>query len=126
MNIIKNIADIKTDALRNKNVGTFAWLVNRFTGLMLVFYLCLHLCVLGSNLLFGDGSFDLLMGNFTRPLFKLMEVGLIAAIAFHGINGLRIIIADFFGLTKYQKELFWGTMVIVITIVSITFKVFFF
>ena len=123
MNIIRNLDDVKTDALRNKNVGTFAWLVNRITGLVLVFYLCLHLCVLGSNLIFGDGSFDLLMGNFTKPFFKLMEVGLIAAIGFHGLNGLRVIIADFFGLTKYQKEFFWIVIVIVIVISAVSFKV---
>jgi succinate dehydrogenase / fumarate reductase cytochrome b subunit len=85
----------------------------------------MHLCVLGSNLLFGDGSFDALMGNFSKPLFKLMEIGLIGTIAFHGVNGIRIIIADFFGLTKYQKVFFWFTMLIVLAIVVVSFKVFF-
>jgi succinate dehydrogenase / fumarate reductase cytochrome b subunit len=39
------------------------------------------------------------------------EVVLVAAIAFHAFNGLRVIAVDFFkGGTKHHKTLFWVAM----------------
>ena len=107
MKLMKNVTDLKTDILRNKNIGTFSWILHRLTGLALVFYICIHLCVLGSELLFGKGAFNALMGNFEEPLFKFAEIILIGIVGFHLLNGLRIIFADFFKITRSQKLLFW-------------------
>lgn len=115
MNITKNINDIKTDILRNRNIGNFSWLLHRITGLLLVFYICLHLCVLGSSVLFGEKIFNLLMENFDRPLVKIMEIALIGVVGFHMLNGLRVIFADFFGMTRAHRILFWIVMLILIT-----------
>lgn len=126
MNIVKNINDLKIDILRNKNVGTFSWFLHRITGLLLVFYICLHLCVLGSDSLFGKGTFDLLMGQFKITLFKLMEIGLIGTVAFHLLNGLRVIFADFLALTRSQKILFWAVALLLVAIIAVTFIVYFY
>ena len=38
----------------------------------------------------------------------LGEVGLVGAIAFHALNGLRIILVDYWSKgTKYQRVMFW-------------------
>lgn len=125
MNVIKNLGDVKTDVLRNRNTGTVAWLLHRLTGLALVFYIGLHLGVLGSELLFGQGAFDRLMGSFKQPVFKFLEVCLIAVVGFHLLNGLRIILADFLQITRAQKVLFWIVIVFLVIGLSITGVVFF-
>ncbi|MCK4908892.1 MAG: succinate dehydrogenase, cytochrome b556 subunit [Planctomycetes bacterium] len=112
MNIIKNIKDLKNDLLLNKNTGTLAWIMHRVTGLLLTLYIFMHLCVLGSELWWGAGAFDALMGNFHKPVFKAMEFCLIGVIGYHIINGIRIILADFLIKTRGQKKLFWLFMVI--------------
>lgn len=124
MYLTKKIFDQKKDILLNPNVGTFSWLLHRITGIALAFYIFLHLVVLGSNLLFGEGSFSALMGQFEIPLFKILEWCLVGVIFYHGINGLRIIIADFFKLTRLHKVLFWLGAVIFIALMIITLLAF--
>ena len=47
------------------------------------------------------------------PIFKLGEIGLFAAVLFHAINGLRIVIFDFWvGAMRFQKQMFWAGAVI--------------
>ncbi len=124
MDLTKRIIDQKNDLLLNRNVGTFSWILHRITGIILASYIFLHLVVLGSNLLFGAGSFSFLMGQFEVPLFKILEWCLVGVIFYHGINGLRIIIADFFKLTRLHKIFFWLGAVIFIVLMAVTFMAF--
>lgn len=115
-NLTKRIFDQKNDLLLNRNIGTFAWVLHRITGLILAFYIFLHLIVLGSEILFGKGSFNTLMGQSEIPIFKLLELCLVGVIFYHGINGLRIIIADFLKLTRLHKIFFWIGMLIFVAL----------
>ena len=125
MNIRQNIKDLKDDLLLNRNVGTFSWMLHRITGLVLAFYIFLHLIVLGSEFLFGQGSFSILMGKFEIPVFKLLELCLVWVIVFHGVNGLRIIIADFLMLTRLHKVFFWVGMFLLGAVMILAVIVFF-
>jgi len=43
----------------------------------------------------------------------LGEIALVAAIGYHGLNGLRIILIDFWSVgTKHQKLMFWIVIVV--------------
>ncbi|HEY2155407.1 MAG TPA: hypothetical protein VGH33_07240, partial [Isosphaeraceae bacterium] len=59
------------------------------------------------------GTFN---GTYYWPLrwaFRLGELGLIASVLFHSVNGVRIVLFDFWpGAAKYQKELFNAVLVI--------------
>jgi succinate dehydrogenase / fumarate reductase cytochrome b subunit len=74
---------------RGRQLGTWAFVVNRVTGLGLVAYLYLHLIVL-STLLRGPEAWDGLVELFRRPLFLAFDVLLVLGLAFHGVNGLRV------------------------------------
>ena len=74
---------------RGRHLGTWAFVVNRLTGLGLVAYLYLHLIVL-STLLRGPEAWDGLVELFRRPVFLALDVLLVAGLAFHGLNGLRV------------------------------------
>ncbi len=125
INFFKNLADLKNDLNLNRNTGTFAWFLHRVTGLLLTFYIFMHLVVLGSEFWKGPGSFNDLMGRFEQPLFKFLEFGLIGVISFHLINGLRIILSDFLLLTRAHKKIFWIGAVIFIAVMIITSIIFF-
>ncbi len=88
-----------------------SWALHRLSGLALVAYLCLHIFVI-HNLAYGPERFDRVMELLGSPAFKLMEIGLLGVILYHAFNGLRVIIIDFWGGTKIQKQLFWIMMVI--------------
>ncbi len=112
------------DALSlNPNVGTWAWLLHRITGVILVLYLFMHFLVLSSSI-GGEGSFNAWLSKVQNPVFHLLEIGLVAVVAFHLLNGLRITIADFFFLTKPHKTIFWIAMVIFVIFLVITLVVF--
>jgi succinate dehydrogenase / fumarate reductase, cytochrome b subunit len=74
---------------RGRHLGSWAFLANRLTGLGLVAYLYLHLVILGT-LLRGPEAWDGLVELFRRPVFLAFDVLLVAGLAFHGCNGLRV------------------------------------
>ena len=49
-----------------------------------------------------------MIGTYKNPIMGLGELALVAAIAFHAFNGLRIILIDFWSFgTKHQRGMFW-------------------
>jgi succinate dehydrogenase / fumarate reductase, cytochrome b subunit len=70
--------------------GWIAFVLNRFTGLVLVAYLLAHFVVL-SQLTRGAAGWDGLLELFGSTPFLVGDVLLIAAVIFHGLNGLRVI-----------------------------------
>ena len=113
----------KDEVSLNPNVGTWSWILHRITGVILVFYLFMHILVLSSSI-GGEGSFNAWLSNLQTPLTHVLEIGLVAVVAFHLLNGLRITIADFFFLTKPHKTIFWIAMVIFLIFMVITLVVF--
>jgi len=92
-------------------VGMWAWLLHRITGLALVFYILLHILLMGTFLLQGRSAFDallsLLMGN---PFFLGLDLLLTAAVLYHGANGIRLLLFDLGVGFNRQKEIFWTFM----------------
>jgi succinate dehydrogenase / fumarate reductase cytochrome b subunit len=121
---MKKILSSISDIWLNRNEGTLAFVLHRLTGLCLAGYIFLHLIVVGSDFLVGKGIFNQLMGTFEIPLIKLLEICLISVISFHLINGLRIIIIDFFIGAKKQRTLFWVVLALCILFFIITVFIF--
>jgi len=93
------------------HTGTFAWILHRLAGLGLIFYLLLHIWVIG-HLSGGKESFDGIMHLFGSPLFKFLEIGLVGVIFYHMFNGLRVTIIDMGVLVEKQKMLFALTVMV--------------
>jgi succinate dehydrogenase / fumarate reductase cytochrome b subunit len=99
----------------------YAWLIQRISGLYLVFFLLTHITAI-AQASFGitTGSmaqmFDVLRnpfwaGDSMTAMFDLIALGIVA---FHGLNGIRIVLLDLgFGVRRH-KLVFWLTMVIAI------------
>lgn len=87
-------------------IGTWAWIFHRLSGLVLVFYITLHIWVI-NTLTGGPDKFNRVMTFLNSPLFKYLEVGLWGMILFHAFNGIRILIVDFFHGSGIQKKLFF-------------------
>jgi len=107
----------------NPNVGTWSWFLHRITGVILVLYLFMHFLALSSSVA-GEATFNAWLSKLQTPLTHILEIGLVAVVAFHLLNGLRITIADFFFLTKPHKTIFWIAMVIFLIFMVITLVVF--
>jgi succinate dehydrogenase / fumarate reductase cytochrome b subunit len=92
-----------------KKAGFLSWLLRRLTGLGLAAYLLLHIWVLHS-LTAGAQQFDQIMELLNNPLFKVLEIGLLFLVVYHGLDGVRVLIVDFFGQSALERKLFWGLM----------------
>lgn len=94
----------------NYRTGMWAYLLHRITGLALIFYLLMHIVVISSAMVGGKSAFDALLGLLQEPLFVVLDLGLIAAILLHGLNGIRLMLFDLGYGVRSQKQLFWGVM----------------
>lgn len=53
-------------------------------------------------------DYDKVVATYKTPIVALLEYGLVAAILFHALNGLRVIAVDFWSKgPRYQKQMLW-------------------
>ena len=88
-------------------LGFWAFLLMRISGVALTAYLVMHLYVL-NHLLDGPAAFDELMKTVQNPVFKLFEIALLGAVLYHGFNGVRVLIVDFGKGALTHKSWFWA------------------
>jgi len=92
--------------VRKRRVGSWAFALNRLTGLGLVLYLFLHLIVL-STLLRGPEAWDQFLAIARSPLYLLLDVVLIFGLLIHALNGIRVALVGMGIGANNQKTLFW-------------------
>ena len=87
--------------------GMWSWVLHRITGVAIFFFLLVH--VLDTALVrVSPEAYNAVIGTYKNPIMGLGEVALVAAIAYHAYNGIRIILIDFWSKgTKYQRPMFW-------------------
>ena len=98
---------------RNRQVGTWAFILNRITALGLTLYLAMHLVVL-SQLAQGADAYNAFVMFAKNPLFKIGEMLVISAGIIHGLNGVRIALNSFGVGVRYQKQMFLALMLLAI------------
>jgi len=98
-------------------VGMWSWVLHRITGVAIFFFLLVH--VLDTALVrLSPEAYNAVINTYKTPLIGVAELGLVAAILYHALNGLRIILIDFWRKgVKYQYVMFW-------VVVAIAFAVF--
>ena len=98
--------------------GMFAWILHRLSGLALVGYLVVH--IWGLKALSDRDAFNELIAGYHAPIFKIGEILLLGAVAYHALNGLRIVLIDFLGWSPNQAKLFWtlGLVAVLIAVVG--------
>jgi succinate dehydrogenase / fumarate reductase cytochrome b subunit len=96
--------------------GMWTWVAHRVTGVLIFFFLFAH--VLDTALVrVSPDSYNKIMDTYKTPLVNLMEVGLVGAVLFHALNGLRVMLVDFWSKgTKYQKQMSYVVVGLVVTL----------
>jgi succinate dehydrogenase / fumarate reductase cytochrome b subunit len=98
---------------RWRDIGAWAFTLNRISALGLTVYLFLHLVVLGT-LARGPQAYDSFIALAKSPLFVAGELLVVVAGLYHSLNGLRIGFNSFgIGVTR-QKQLFYIVVALVI------------
>lgn len=87
--------------------GMWSWVLHRITGVLTFFFLFVH--VLDTALVrVSPNAYDEVIETYKTPLVNLLEVGLVGAVLFHALNGLRVMLVDFWAKgPQYQKPMLW-------------------
>lgn len=87
--------------------GMWSWVLHRITGVAIYFFLLVH--ILDTALVrLSPEAYNAVIGTYKTPVMGLGEAALVAAIGFHALNGLRIILIDFWSVgTRHQRLMFW-------------------
>jgi len=101
--------------------GTWAFVFNRWTGILLTIYLYVHLGIL-TTIAFSPQAYDQFLVIARSPLGLLFDVGLILLLLYHSLNGLRIIAITFIGKIEQQSGQFWA--VVAVSVVLTLFSAF--
>jgi len=88
--------------------GMWSWVLHRITGATVFFFLFVH--VLDTALVrVSPEAYNEVVDTYKTPIIGLMELGLVACVLFHGLNGLRVILVDFWWQgPRYQRQMLWG------------------
>jgi succinate dehydrogenase / fumarate reductase cytochrome b subunit len=120
--ITRKLFDASSDLNpRNMRLGMYAWIIQRLSGLYLVVFVLTHIAAIAqANLGIIKGIqaqiFDVLRNPFWAggSLAQIFDLAGLGIIAFHGVNGIRIIFFDL-GLGVHRQRLaFWVSMLVAV------------
>jgi succinate dehydrogenase / fumarate reductase cytochrome b subunit len=96
----------------------WSWVFHRISGVGIFFFLLVH--ILDTALVrVSPEAYNAVMASYKTPVIGIAELGLVAAILFHGLNGLRITAVDFWSQgIRYQAVLFWAIIVVTVVLVA--------
>ncbi|GAB3910058.1 succinate dehydrogenase, cytochrome b556 subunit [Kibdelosporangium lantanae] len=92
--------------------GMWSWVAHRITGVLTFFFLFVH--VLDTALVrVSPQAYNEVIETYKTPLVNLLEVGLVGAVLFHALNGIRVMLVDFWAKgPRYQKQMLWGIVAV--------------
>ncbi|MFE6924976.1 succinate dehydrogenase, cytochrome b556 subunit [Nocardia sp. NPDC057663] len=105
-------AQPKRKSLYRGDPGMWSWALHRITGVTLFFFLFVH--VLDTALVrVNPDTYDNSIAIYKNPIVALMEMGLVVAVLFHALNGVRVILVDFWSQgPRFQKQMLWIVLAI--------------
>jgi succinate dehydrogenase / fumarate reductase cytochrome b subunit len=97
-----------TRSLYRGDPGMWSWVLHRITGVAVFFFLFVH--VLDTALVrVSPDTYNRVIETYKNPVVGLMEIALVACVLFHALNGVRIILIDFWSKgPRYQKQMLWA------------------
>jgi succinate dehydrogenase / fumarate reductase cytochrome b subunit len=75
--------------------GQYSWILHRITGVAIILFLFMH--VVDTALIgWGPEAYERVLTAYQNPFIHLLELGLVIAVLYHSLNGLKITLIDFF------------------------------
>ncbi len=117
------MAKRKTDVgtLYKGSPGQWSWIAHRITGVAVILFLFAHVvdtAVIG----WGPHAYDRVVSVYENWAVRILELGLVAAVLYHAINGVKIMVFDFWpSSTRHFKTIsFVSTGIFVLSMIPIT------
>jgi succinate dehydrogenase cytochrome b subunit len=115
----KRKSDVGT--LYKGSPGQWSWLLHRITGVAVILFLFAHVvdtAVVG----WGPEAYNRVVGVYHNWVVKLLELGLVAAVLYHAINGVKIMVFDFWPASARRMKpiALASTAIFVLSMIPIT------
>ncbi|HWC84002.1 MAG TPA: succinate dehydrogenase, cytochrome b556 subunit [Pseudonocardiaceae bacterium] len=106
----------RSGKLYKGDLGMWSWVAHRITGVLTFFFLFAH--VLDTSLVrVSPNAYDKVIELYKNPLVNLMELGLVGAVLYHALNGLRVMLVDFWAKgPRFQKVMLWAIIAVWIVV----------
>jgi succinate dehydrogenase / fumarate reductase cytochrome b subunit len=95
-----------------KGIGMWAWILFRISGLVLAVYLFVHIWVISQGRVSGAETLDSFFETFDKPFLVFLDSVLVAAVLYHALNGVRILLMDVGVGIHRHKAVFWVCMLV--------------
>ena len=94
--------------------GQWSWIAHRITGVGILFFLFAH--IIDTALVgWGPDAYNKVIAVYHNPIVETMELGLVGAVIYHALNGIRIMIIDFWPqATVHDRRLNLATLALFI------------
>jgi succinate dehydrogenase / fumarate reductase, cytochrome b subunit len=90
--------------------GMWTWVAHRITGVLIFFFLFAHV-IDTAMVRVSPEAYNTAVETYKHPIVGVMEVGLVAAVLFHALNGIRIVLVDFWSNgPRYQRQMSYGVV----------------
>jgi len=96
----------------------WTWVLHRVSGVAILFYLFAHVAD-QALLVVSPESYNRVIETYRNPFVGLLEIGLAVVVIFHALNGLRIILFDFWsqGVAR-QRQMLWVQTVLFVLLAT--------
>lgn len=101
---------------RGRSLFSLSFTFQRLTGIVLLFYLLLHLAYLSSLLDKTGSTYQALITLTVSRQFLVFDLLLVLCGIFHGVNGVRIILHEFGLAYEYRKPALFLVAAIVVAV----------
>ncbi len=99
--------------------GQWAFVLHRISGFLILMFILLHVVDIAT--INFPSVYDAIHRLYGNVMLRLFEVGLLFGLVYHALNGLRVVMIDFFpGSIKNEKPVFYGifSLTILLTVVG--------
>jgi succinate dehydrogenase / fumarate reductase cytochrome b subunit len=90
--------------------GQWSWVAHRITGVGILLFLFAH--VVDTALVgWGPETYNTVIELYHHPIVQIAELGLVGAVIYHALNGLRVMIIDFWpGAAVHNSKMVFTTV----------------
>jgi succinate dehydrogenase / fumarate reductase, cytochrome b subunit len=98
--------------------GMWSWVLHRISGATIFFFLFVH--VIDTALVrVSPQAYNEVVGTYKTPIVGLMEAGLVAAVLYHALNGIRVILIDsWWQGPRYQRLMLWIVALVFVVVLA--------
>jgi succinate dehydrogenase / fumarate reductase cytochrome b subunit len=98
--------------------GQWSWMLHRITGVAVILFLFAHVvdtAVIG----WGPEAYNRVTAAYKNPAVHVLELGLVLAVLYHSINGMKITMIDFFPSLAAHIKVVGRTSAVIVAISSL-------